>query len=166
MTQVDRSAAAAEEAPVITFVLNGSGRTLSVPARMSLWELLHDVLELRGTKLACSRAVCGSCSVIVDGVPRASCATFAFAVDGCDVTTIEGIAAAGHPLVDAFGAGSAFQCGYCTAGMIVVAKTLLDREPHPDRQTIVEWVSSNVCRCTGYEMIVEAVAAAADTLDG
>ena len=156
---------AADDAPHIAFTLNGAAVDRTVPARLSLWELLHDTLGLRGTKLACSRAVCGSCSVLIDGVPRASCATFAFTIDGCEVTTIEGIAAAGHPLVDAFAAGSAFQCGYCTAGMIVVAKALLDRNPHPDRRTIVEWVSSNVCRCTGYEMIVEAIGAAADRLN-
>jgi aerobic carbon-monoxide dehydrogenase small subunit len=151
-----------DETPVLRFVLNGVERTESVPARMSLWELLHDRLALRGTKLACSRGVCGSCSVLIDGLPQASCSTFAFSIDGRRVDTIEGIAAAAHPLCDAFAARSAFQCGYCTSGMVVIAKALLDRDPHPTRQTIIEWLSSNVCRCTGYEMIIEAVLAAAE----
>jgi aerobic carbon-monoxide dehydrogenase small subunit len=155
-----------EDAPLIGFTLNGTRREARIPARTSLWELLHDTLGLRGTKLACSRAVCGSCTVLIDGVPQASCATFAFVADGCAVTTIEGIAEAGHPLIEAFAAGSAFQCGYCTSGMIVLAKALLDREPHPDRETVIEWLSSNICRCTGYKMIVDAVLAAADRLDG
>jgi carbon-monoxide dehydrogenase small subunit len=166
MKQLDDPVITAETAPGLAFTLNDKPCRVVVSARTSLWELLHDTLGLRGTKLACSRAVCGSCSVLVDGVPRASCATFAFEVDGCNVTTIEGIAAAAHPLVDAFAAGSAFQCGYCTSGMIVLAKSLLDRTPHPDRRTIVEWISSNVCRCTGYEMIIEAIQAAAEAGDG
>jgi aerobic carbon-monoxide dehydrogenase small subunit len=156
-----------DETPALRFVLNGIERTETVPARMSLWELLHDRLALPGTKLACSRGVCGSCSVLIDGVPQASCSTFAFSIDGRRVDTIEGIAAAGHPLCDAFAAHSAFQCGYCTSGMIVIAKALLDREPHPTRQMVIEWLSSNVCRCTGYEMIIEAVlAAAGSSTDG
>ena len=86
---------------------------------------------------------------------------FAFELDGADVATIEGIAAQGHPLVDTFARKSAFQCGYCTSGMIVLAKALLDREPRPERSTVVEWISSNICRCTGYEAIVDAVMEAA-----
>jgi carbon-monoxide dehydrogenase small subunit len=151
-----------ENEPVIRFELNGVRHERAVPARLSLWELLHDVLGLRGTKLACSRGVCGSCSVLVDGVPLASCSAFAFGIDGRSVQTIEGIAAEGHPVCDAFAAGSAFQCGYCTSGMIVVAKALLARDPHPTRETVIEWLSSNVCRCTGYEMIIDAVLAAAE----
>jgi carbon-monoxide dehydrogenase small subunit len=151
-----------DETPALRFVLNGVEHTETVPARMSLWELLHDRLTLQGTKLACSRGVCGSCSVLIDGVPQASCSTFAFSIDGRHVDTIEGIAAAAHPLCEAFAARSAFQCGYCTSGMIVIAKALLDREPHPTRQTVIEWLSSNVCRCTGYAMIIEAVLAAAE----
>jgi carbon-monoxide dehydrogenase small subunit len=153
-----------EDAPPLRFVLNGIERAETVPARMSLWELLHDEFGLCGTKLSCSRGVCGSCSVLIDGVPQSSCSTFAFSVDGRRVDTIEGLAAAGHPLCEAFAARSAFQCGYCTSGMIVLAKALLDRDPHPARQTVVEWLSSNVCRCTGYAMIVEAVLAAAEAV--
>jgi carbon-monoxide dehydrogenase small subunit len=145
----------------LRFRLNGTEREIACSPSLSVWELLHDRLGLTGTKLGCSRAVCGSCSVLVDGVPKASCALFAFELDGADVLTVEGIASSGHPIVDAFAGKSAFQCGYCTSGMIVVAKALLDRDPKPDRRTIVEWISSNVCRCTGYELIVEAVEDAA-----
>jgi carbon-monoxide dehydrogenase small subunit len=148
-------------AQTLRFRLNGEEREIECSPSLTVWELIHDRLGLTGTKLGCSRAVCGSCSVLVDSVPKASCALFAFELEGADVVTIEGIAASGHPIVDAFASHSAFQCGYCTSGMIVVAKALLDREPEPDRRTIVEWVSSNVCRCTGYGLIVEAVEDAA-----
>ena len=150
-----------EATTAISFSLNGAARTISGAPSANVWEVIHDDLALTGTKLACSRAVCGSCSIVVDGIPKASCAMFAFELEGADVTTIEGIAAAGHPLVEAFARKSAFQCGYCTSGMIVLAKTLLDRNPNPDRATVVEWMSSNVCRCTGYEAIVDAVLDAA-----
>jgi carbon-monoxide dehydrogenase small subunit len=145
----------------IAFQLNGTARAVETSPSANAWELLHDELGLTGTKLACSRAVCGSCSILVDGTPKASCAMFAFELDGAKVTTIEGIAAEGHPLIEAFARRSAFQCGYCTSGMIVLAKALLDREPRPARSTVVEWLSSNVCRCTGYEAIVDAVMDAA-----
>ena len=145
----------------IAFSCNGLTVSADVPGSANVWEVIHDHLGLTGTKLACSRAVCGSCTIEVDGVPRASCAMFAFELEGTTVNTIEGIAAANHPLIDAFSRLSAFQCGYCTSGMIVLAKTLLDRDPHPDRATIVEWISSNICRCTGYEAIIDAVTAAA-----
>lgn len=150
-----------DPAAEIAFTLNGAPCSVRSAPSANVWEVLHDTLGLTGSKLACSRAVCGSCSIAVDGVPKASCAMFAYELDGADVVTIEGIAAAAHPLVDAFAGRSAFQCGYCTSGMIVLAKTLLDREPHPDRATVVEWMSSNVCRCTGYEAIVDAVLDAA-----
>ena len=150
-----------EAAGEIAFSLNGEPCTVAGAPSANVWEVLHDGLALTGTKLACSRAVCGSCTIEVDGTPKASCAMFAFELDGACVTTIEGIAASGHPLIDAFARRSAFQCGYCTSGTIVLAKTLLDREPHPDRATVVAWMSSNVCRCTGYEAIVDAVLDAA-----
>jgi carbon-monoxide dehydrogenase small subunit len=146
-----------DPAEAIDFTLNGAPCTVRAAHSANVWEVIHDQLALSGTKLACSRAVCGSCSIIVDGVPKASCAMFAYELAGADVTTIEGIAAASHPLVDAFARKSAFQCGYCTSGMIVLATSLLAREPHPDRATVVEWMSSNICRCTGYESIVDAV---------
>ena len=147
--------------------LNGALTSCSVPVERTLADLLHDDLGLTGTKLGCSRGVCGACVTLVDGLPVASCSTFAFQVHGCDVQSIEGLAGSDgrlHPIQQAFVERSAFQCGYCTAGMVLLAKALLDHHPEPSRDLIVEWISSNVCRCTGYALIVEAVEDAARRL--
>jgi aerobic carbon-monoxide dehydrogenase small subunit len=154
----------ATETVDLRFRLNGVEKVLTVPAALSLLELIRDQLGLQGTKLACSRAVCGSCTVLLDGLPAASCALFAFQIDGADVVTIEGLERHDgtlHPLQEAFRKHSAFQCGYCTPGMILLAKSLLDCDPAPSRATVVEWMSSSICRCTGYNLIVEAVLSAA-----
>ena len=147
--------------------INGKALRREVPIERTLADLLHDDLGLTGTKLGCSRGVCGSCVTLVDGEPVASCSTFAFQVNGCEVLSIEGLASADGKLgviQQAFSARSAFQCGYCTAGMVLLTKALLDREPDPSHDTIVEWISSNVCRCTGYALIIEAVQEAARLL--
>ncbi len=150
----------------IDIVLNGRPLRALVPAGMTLYELLHGRCGLNGTKLACSRAACGACTVIVGGRPAASCALFAFQADGASVTTIEGLADKNslHPIQASFRSHSAFQCGYCTSGMIMLAKALLDREPAPSAARVKEWMSSNICRCTGYKLIIEAVLDAARTL--
>jgi aerobic carbon-monoxide dehydrogenase small subunit len=148
---------------VLRFTLNGRPVVRDVPTNRLLADLLRDDLGCTGTKVGCSRGVCGACTTLVDGRPVASCSAFAFQVEGCQVTTIEGLAKAGttgaalDPVQQAFVDHAAFQCGYCTAGMILLTKALLAHEPEPDRETIVEWISSNVCRCTGYALIVEAV---------
>lgn len=150
----------------LQFRLNGKDEACRVPVERTLADLLHDELGLKGTKLGCSRGVCGACVALIDGKPVASCSTFAFQVQGCDVVSIEGLERDGklHAIQQAFIARSAFQCGYCTAGMVLLTKSLLDHHANPDRETIVEWISSNVCRCTGYSLIVEAVEAAARRL--
>ena len=150
----------------LQFRLNGRQVVRQVPVERTLADLLHDDLGLTGTKLGCSRGVCGACVTLVDGVPLAGCSTFAFRVQGSEVLTIEGMATDGRLSViqQAYVDRSAFQCGYCTAGMVLLTKALLDHHPDPDRATIVEWISSNVCRCTGYSLIVEAVEAAARAL--
>ncbi len=151
----------------LTLRVNGKQTKVVVPSAMSLLELLRDSLNLRGTKVACSRAVCGSCTVLIDSQPAASCALFAFQADEADIVTIEGLAdkdGALHPVQEAFRKFSAFQCGYCTPGMILLAKALLDHDPAPSRATVVEWMSSGVCRCTGYNLIVEAVLSAASEM--
>lgn len=150
----------------VRFTLNGKETAVSTSTNRVLADLLRDDLHLKGTKIACGRTVCGACNVLVDGTPRASCSTFAFEVDGCSVTTIEGLEQPDglDPVQAAFAKKSAFQCGYCTAGMIVLAKGLLAENPDPDRETIREWISSNVCRCTGYQLILEAVEEAAAAL--
>jgi len=148
----------------ISFTLNGKTVTGEVATSLLRADYLRDTLELKGVKLSCSRAVCGACAVLVDGLPRVSCATFAFEVDGCSLTTVEGLRNNDGSLgavQRAFARNSAFQCGYCTAGMITLAHALLLRDSDPDEETIVSWISSNICRCTGYKMIVEAVQDAA-----
>ena len=151
---------------VLLFRLNGRATQCTVPVARTLADLLHGDLGLTGTKLGCSRGVCGACVTLIDGEPVASCSTFAFQVQGREVLSIEGLATDGrlHAIQQAFVAHSAFQCGYCTGGMLLLTKALLDRHPAPDRATIVEWISSNVCRCTGYALIIEAVEQAAETL--
>ncbi len=149
----------------LRFRLNGADEAMTVPASLPLIDLLRGQ-NLPGTKLACSRGVCGSCTVLIDGCPAASCALFAFHAEGREITTIEAVA---HDRVldalrEAFTRNSAFQCGYCTAGMMMLAKGLLDREASPTRATVVEWMSSNICRCTGYAVIIEAVLDAAAAL--
>jgi carbon-monoxide dehydrogenase small subunit len=144
----------------LEFTLNGAKARLEVPTNLTLADLLREHFALKGTRLACARAVCGACTVLIDGRPAASCATFAFEIDGAEIMTIEGLESPDgtlDPIQEAFAANSAFQCGYCTSGMILLAKALLACCPDPDQATIVKWISSNICRCMSYTLIVEAV---------
>jgi len=147
----------------ITLPVNGRTYRLSVRPRRMLADLLRDELRLTGCKIGCDQAVCGACTVLVDEMPVTACATFAFEVDGKAVTTIEGLGCAGalHPIQQAFLEHGALQCGFCTPGMILSVKALLARYPDPDEPLIRQWLSANICRCTGYQMIIEAVRAAA-----
>jgi carbon-monoxide dehydrogenase small subunit len=158
--------AAMAETIAISLALNGRAVSARVATQLMLADFLRDACGLTGTKVGCDQATCGACTVLVDGAPAAACATFAWQADGTAVTTIEGLAANGalDPVQEAFKAKSAFQCGYCTPGMILLAKALLAANPSPDRATIRDWISANVCRCTGYQMIVEAVEDAARRL--
>jgi carbon-monoxide dehydrogenase small subunit len=149
--------------------VNGTAHRLEVPTSLMLVDLLRDELGLTGTRVACDQAVCGACTVLVDGRPAAACSTFAFQVDGRSVVTIEGLRAPDgtlDPVQQAFVEASAFQCGYCTGGMILLTRALLAAHPRPDRETIVRWLGANICRCTGYQMIVEAVEQAARRTGG
>lgn len=152
----------------LQLTLNGAARTLTVPIERTAADLLRDELRMTGTRIGCSRGVCGACVVLVDGVPAATCSLFAFQLDGCSVQTIEGLASGGqlHPVQQAFVDQGAFQCGYCTSGMVLLTKALLEHHPRPDRATITEWLSSNVCRCTGYAQIIAAVEQAAARMAG
>ncbi len=143
--------------------VNGRHHELAVPTSTVLSDLLRDELGLQGVRTSCERAVCGACTVLVDGTPTASCSTFAFDVDGAAVRTVEGLATEGalSPEQQAFAECGGFQCGFCTSGMLVLTKALLDEDPDPSRETIRAWISSNTCRCTGYEMILESVERAA-----
>jgi aerobic carbon-monoxide dehydrogenase small subunit len=143
----------------IDFEINGESRHADVAPNLLLIDFLRDTEQLKGAKIGCSRGVCGSCTVLVDGIPVAACSKFAFQIDAAKVTTIEGLADGDtlDVVQQAFVDNSAFQCGYCTPGMILLTKALLAHDQNPDRATIVEWLSSNVCRCTGYAQIIAAV---------
>ncbi len=152
---------------VLTCNVNGAPVEAELPTARVLADFLRDDLGLQGTKVSCGRGVCGACTVTLDGVPRAACQAFAFEAEGADVRTIEGLADADgtlHALQTAFQARSAFQCGFCTSGMLMLLSAKLAETPRPDRAQVVHWVSANICRCTGYALIVEAVEEAARTL--
>jgi aerobic-type carbon monoxide dehydrogenase small subunit (CoxS/CutS family) len=147
----------------IRLQLNRGDRRVEVEDQMLLVELVRS-LGLVGTKVSCDTQVCGACTVLLDGRPVSSCTTLAIEADGKTVETIEGLADGTklHPLQEAFIDRFAFQCGYCTPGMIVSAKALLDERPHPDAAEVRHWMEGNICRCTGYQTIVDAVLDAAD----
>lgn len=148
-------------------VVNGKARSVVVALNRTLAEFLRDDLNLRGCRVACDGAVCGACTVLLDGKPVASCSTFAFEADGAHVETIESLSSGPlslHPIQQAFLETNAFQCGFCTAGLVMSVKALLAAHPSPDDKTIAEWLRSNVCRCTGYKTILEATRLAAARL--
>ncbi len=142
--------------------VNGKAYTRTVEPRMLLSDFLREELELKGTHVGCEHGVCGTCTVLLDGQSARSCLVFAAQVDGAEVRTVEGLAKNGamSPLQQAFWEKHGLQCGFCTPGMLMVATELLERNPNPSVEEIREAVSSNLCRCTGYYNIVEAVQAA------
>jgi carbon-monoxide dehydrogenase small subunit len=146
----------------LTMKLNGEKVTIYVKADAMLLDVLRDELGLMGTKEACGQGECGACTVLLEGEPVTSCLVPALKAQGREVMTVEGLASAGelHPLQKAFIEHGAVQCGYCTPGMLMSAKALLDRNPHPTGEEIKEAISGNLCRCTGYVKIVEAIKAA------
>ena len=142
----------------LSFTLNGKPTELEVEPHVDLLRLLRETLDLRGAKRSCDLQVCGACTVLVDGRPVSSCTLLSFEVRGRDVVTIEGLAGEPmHPLMRSFIDHAGFQCGYCTPGMILAAKSLLDEEPAPTEARIREYLDGNICRCTGYKKIVESV---------
>ena len=149
----------------IALRLNGIDRRLEVEDQTLLIELVRG-LGLVGTKLSCDTQVCGACTVLLDGRPVSSCTTLAIEAEGKRVETIEGLADGTklHPLQEAFIDRFAFQCGYCTPGMIISAKALLEARPDPDDAQVRHWMEGNICRCTGYQTIVDAVLDAADQM--
>ena len=148
---------------VLSFTLNGDPIEFVCKDNMTLLDLLRDKLGLTGTKRGCEQGECGACTVMLDGKPVNSCCTLAVECEGRDVVTVEGIAKNGqlHPIQKQFIEKWALQCGYCTPGMIMSAKALLDVNPHPTELEIREAIEGNLCRCTGYAKIVEAIQAAA-----
>ena len=147
----------------VKFQIKGEAAELEVKSSETLLETLRERLELTGAKEGCGLGACGSCTVLVDGVPTRSCLVLTAEVNGADITTIEGLAEETKldPLQESFMEKGAVQCGFCTSGMILTAKGLLNRNPQPTRDDVIRSISSNVCRCTGYKKIVEAVEAAA-----
>ena len=143
----------------VTIIVNGETRRASVPPETTLLALLRDYFGLTGAKVGCDVGDCGSCTVIVDGRPVNACLMLAGQVDGRRVLTIEGVAANGklHPLQKAFEESGALQCGFCGPGMILSAKALLDQNPAPSRHQIRDALAGNLCRCTGYAKLVDAV---------
>jgi carbon-monoxide dehydrogenase small subunit len=147
---------------LISLTVNGIVRELAVEPRRTLLEVLREDLGLTGSKLGCGIGDCGACTVLMDGVATFSCLTLAIQADGCDVETVEGLAEDGklNRLQEAFVEQGAVQCGYCTPGMLMSATELLRRLPHPDAPDIRRAISGNLCRCTGYQKIVEAIRSA------
>ncbi len=151
---------------LIRLTVNGRDEAVVIRPLATLQDVLRDNLELNAVKSGCSQGGCGSCSVLVDGELQLSCLTLAERAEGAEVTTLEGLNETNAivPLQEAFVENYAAQCGYCTAGMVVAAKALLDRNPAPSRDEIVEGLSGNLCRCTGFAPIVRAVQQAAQAL--
>ena len=147
--------------------INGEKVEFLCEPRQSLLEALRDVLGLTGTKEGCSNGNCGACSVIVDGILVNSCLMLAVEIQGKTITTIEGIASPEglHPIQEAFLREGAVQCGFCTPGMILAAKSLLDHNPQPSENEIRYFLSGNLCRCTGYDKIVRAVQSASERMN-
>jgi carbon-monoxide dehydrogenase small subunit len=151
----------------ITVTVNGDKHTREVDARRLLVHLLREDLALTGTHIGCDTTSCGACTVLVDGVAMKSCTLFAVQADGANIETIEGVAQNGqlHPLQEGFWEKHGLQCGFCTPGMIMSAKHLLSKNPNPTEAEIRFAISGNLCRCTGYNNIVEAIQYAAAKLN-
>ncbi len=148
----------------LRFRLNGVAQLAAVEPQTMLVDLLRDQLGQVDVRVSCDQGVCGVCTVLVDGKPTTACLTPAFLVAGQEVVTVKGLSGNAAGLSDvqrAFIDCSAFQCGYCTPGMVLSATALLAAHPSPDRQTICDWLDANLCRCTGYQVIIEAVELAA-----
>ena len=153
----------------ITVTVNGREMTGHAEARLTLVDFLRDVLGLTGTHIGCEHGVCGACSVVFDGKPVRSCLMYAVQADGHDITTVEGLEqedGALSPLQDAFWENHALQCGYCTPGMLMASHALLAQNPSPTEEEIRDAIGGNLCRCTGYQQIVEAVQMAAGKMRG
>lgn len=151
---------------LITLIVNDQKYDIAVLPHRTLLQVLREDLGLTGAKHGCGLGECGACTVLVDGLPVNSCLMLAIQAHGCKVTTIEGLASDGrlHPLQEAFVEHGAIQCGFCTPGMILSAKALLDKNPRPTEEEIRGAISGNLCRCTGYQKIVEAIEFASRTM--
>ncbi len=149
---------------MIHFVLNGKEIEVEVPQNWTLLRLLREKLRLTGTKEGCGIGECGACTVLLDGMPVNACLILVPKVEGRKVETVEGLGSGEslHPLQKSFIDHGAVQCGFCTPGMLMSSKALLDKNPHPSREEIKEAISGNLCRCTGYQQIIEAIEKASE----
>lgn len=152
----------------VTLTVNGEEHTVEVSPRTLLSQLLRDVLSLTGTHVGCDTSSCGSCTVLVDGKAAKSCTLFAVQAQGAEITTVEGLASNGdyHPIQTAFKEKHGLQCGFCTPGMMISAVQIIERNPSPSESEIRSGLRGNLCRCTGYHNIVEAVKYAAELSGG
>ena len=153
----------------VTLIINGRNHAISVEPRRTLADAIREDCGQTGTHLGCEHGICGACTVLIDGEPARSCLMFAVQADGYAITTVESLAPAPGELgviQDAFCETHGMQCGFCTSGMILVAHALLKSNPAPSHADIVEAISGNICRCTGYGQIVEAIELAARRLAG
>ncbi len=152
----------------ISLTVNGVAREIEVEPHELLLDVVRDRLGLTGAKRSCDVQVCGACTLLVDGRPVSSCTLPAFEARGREVLTIEGLAHNGklHPLQEAFIEHGGFQCGFCTPGMILTAKTLLDENAAPTEEEIIRFMQGNICRCTGYKKIIESITAAGKAMKG
>lgn len=150
---------------LVKLEVNDDSYQLAIEPRRTLLDVLRKDLNLTGTKKGCNLGECGACTVLMDGHPVLACTTMAIACEGKRIETIEGLAKNGevHPLQEAFVKHGAIQCGFCTPGMILSAKALLERNPHPDEDQIRRAIAGNLCRCTGYVKIVDAIQSVAQT---
>ncbi len=145
----------------VAFRVNEQAVQLEVPARALLLDVLRDRLGLKGAKRSCDIEVCGACTVLVDGAPVSACTYLAVEADGRELLTVEGLAAGDRldPLQEAFIESGAVQCGFCTSGMLMAAKALLAEDPTPTPERVVHYLRGNICRCTGYRKVVDAIVA-------
>jgi carbon-monoxide dehydrogenase small subunit len=151
----------------IAVEINGTKRTGQVSARMSLVDWLREHLHLTGTHIGCEHGICGACSVMLDGEPVRSCLMYAVQADGHRIVTVEGLARPDGRLSilqDSFCEAHGLQCGYCTPGMLIAAQALLDANPRPTEEQIRHAIGGNLCRCTGYQQIIDAIALAAERI--
>ena len=155
------------ERVVLTLLVNGEVRELLAPVHKTLLEVLREDMQLTGTKHGCELGECGTCTVLIDGRPHLSCLVLPIQVQGRPIATIEGMASGSelHPLQTAFGELGAAQCGYCSPGILLSARSLLEENPRPTRDEIREALAGNLCRCTGYVKILEAIELAAERMN-
>lgn len=152
----------------VTVTVNGEAFTRTVEPRMLLSDFIRHELHLTGTHVGCEHGVCGACTILLDGKAVRSCLLFAIQANGCEITTVEGLAADGeqlHPIQEAFWEAHGLQCGFCTAGILMTLVPFLQENPDPDEDEIRTAISGNLCRCTGYQHIVDAVKKAATSMN-